>query len=107
MTVFVRWSDGSIYYRDYVAGSWGHWTSIGGKTAAGTAPAVCSWGGGRLDVFAQGADGLLWHKSYDTTAGWSNNWDSLGGSASSGPGATSPGMWSYGRLCPRHQQHPL
>ena len=91
MTVFVRGTDGAIYYRDYVAGSWGHWTSIGGKTAAGTAPAVCSWGGGRLDVFAQGTDGSLYHKSYTSTAGWANNWDSLGGKLTSSPAATAPG----------------
>ncbi len=88
-TVFVRGDDGAIYYRDGSGTSFGHWTSIGGSTAAGPAPAVCSWGGGRLDVFVTGADGLLWHKSYTSTAGWADHWDSLGGTLTSGPAATA------------------
>ena len=90
VTVFVRGTDGAIYYRDGSGTSFGHWTSIGGQTAAGKAPAVCSWNSdGRLDVFVTGADGLLWHKSYTNTAGWADHWDSLGGTLTSGPAATA------------------
>ena len=56
LTVFARGSDGAVWYRDYVGGSWGKWVSIGGQIPAGTGPAVCSWGSGRLDVFARGAE---------------------------------------------------
>ena len=88
MTVFVRGNDNGIWYRDYVGGSWGNWVSIGGQTPAGTGPAVCSWGGGRLDVFVQGINGGMYHKSYTTTSGWSG-WEYLGGVLTSSPAATS------------------
>ena len=92
MTVFVRGNDSAVWYRDYVRGSWGKWTwgkwtSIGGQIAAGTGPAACSWGAGRLDVFVQGTDGAMWHKSYNGTS-WSG-WESLGGKLTSSPAATS------------------
>ncbi len=89
ITVFARGTDGGIWYRDYVGSSWGPWTSIGGAVAAGTGPAACSWGGGRLDVFVQCTNGALYHKSYTGTSGWSG-WQSLGGSPTSSPAATSP-----------------
>jgi hypothetical protein len=90
VTVFVRGDDGAIYYRDGKGIAFGPWTSIGGKTAANKAPAVCSWNSdGRIDVFVAGADGLLWHKSYTNTAGWADHWDSLGGKLTSGPAATA------------------
>jgi len=92
MTVFVRGNDSAVWYRDYVRGSWGRWawgkwTSIGGQLPAGTGPAACSWGSGRLDVFVQGTDSALWHKSYNGTS-WSG-WESLGGNLTSSPAATS------------------
>ena len=64
------------------------WHSLGGQIPAGTGPAACSWGSGRLDVFVQGTDGALWHKWYTGTS-WSG-WESLGGSLTSSPAATSP-----------------
>jgi peroxiredoxin len=57
-------------------------------SAQGPAPAACSWGSGRADIFVQGTDGALWHKGYDGT--WSG-WQSLGGKLTSAPAATSPG----------------
>jgi peroxiredoxin len=56
--------------------------------AQGPAPAACSWGSGRLDVFVQGTDGALWHKG--GTGTWPS-WQSLGGKLTSSPAATSPG----------------
>ena len=88
ITVFARGSDGAVWYRDYVGGSWGNWVSIGGQIPVGTGPAVSSWGAGRLDVFARGTDGAVWHKSYDTATSWSS-WQSLGGILTSSPAATS------------------
>ncbi|MGB9371314.1 MAG: hypothetical protein WCB79_05220 [Halobacteriota archaeon] len=92
MTVFVRGNDSAVWYRDYVRGfwgtwTWGKWTSIGGQIPAGTGPAACSWGTSRLDVFVQGTDAALWHKSYNGTS-WSG-WESLGGNLTSSPAATS------------------
>ncbi|MGZ4862225.1 MAG: hypothetical protein ACXV2E_05530 [Halobacteriota archaeon] len=63
------------------------WSKIGGQIPAGTGPAACSWGSGRLDLFVQGTDGALWHKAY-TGAKWSG-WQSLGGKLTSSPAAAS------------------
>jgi hypothetical protein len=64
------------------------WTSLGGQIPAGTSPAACSWGAGRLDLFVQGMNGALYHKSY-TGSTWSG-WQNLGGKLTSSPAATSP-----------------
>ena len=45
-----------------------------------------SWGSNRVDVFARGQDGALWHKW--RAPGWSR-WESLGGALTSGPAAAS------------------
>lgn len=66
------------------------WESLGGELTSG--PDVCSWAGGRLDVFARGPDNTLWHKWFDN--GWSE-WESLGGILTSDPTAVS---WSQGRI---------
>jgi len=64
-------------------------------TAAGTAPAISSWGVGRLDVFVQGTDNALWHKWWDN-AKWSGpNYEPLGGKLTSSPAAVS---WGVGRI---------
>ncbi len=65
------------------------WTSLGGQIPAGTSPAACSWGAGRLDLFVQGTNGALYHKWY-TGSTWSG-WENLGGVLTSSPAATSPG----------------
>jgi hypothetical protein len=65
--------------------------SLGG--AATSAPAATSWGAGRLDVFARGADNTLVHKWYSGGA-WSG-WESLGGALTSEPGLVA---WGSNRL---------
>ena len=60
--------------------------SLGGQIPAGTGPAACSWGAGRLDVFVQGTTGALYHKSY--TGSWSG-WQTLGGALTSSPAAAA------------------
>ena len=61
---------------------------LGGQLASGTGPAVCAQNANSLDLFVQGTDGALWHKSY-TGSSWSG-WQSLGGKLTSSPAATSP-----------------
>jgi hypothetical protein len=51
-----------------------------------------AWSAGRIDVFARGADGGLWHKWY--AAGWSG-WENLGGAMIGAPAVAS---WGPGRL---------
>ena len=45
--------------------SWHEWESLGGELAGD--PAASSWGADRLDVFAPGRDGQLWHRFWDGT----------------------------------------
>jgi hypothetical protein len=69
------------------------WESLQGTLAS--APEAASWGGGRLDVFARGTDGGLWHEWRD--GGLWSRWEPLGGAlpANADPGAVS---WSPGRV---------
>src|SRR5215204_963409 len=67
------------------------WFSLGGRLTS--APAVCSWGPGRLDVFARGEGNSLLHK-WLTGRDWSD-WESLGGELTSPPAAVS---WGVGRI---------
>jgi hypothetical protein len=92
LDVFVRGTNGALYERSTLnnGASWGAWSNLGGRIAAGTGPAACSWGAGRVDVFVQGTDGALWHKgSTNSGASWSN-WQSLGGKLTSSPAASPP-----------------
>lgn len=56
-------------------------------------PAVSSWGGNRLDVFALGMDNALWHKWF--TGSWSD-WESLGGQLTSGPAGSRIDVFARG-----------
>jgi hypothetical protein len=56
-----------------------------------SAPAACSWGTGRLDVFVRGIEGALWHKWYGPL-GWSE-WTNLGGFIKPG---TDPAAVAWG-----------
>ena len=55
-------------------------------------PGAASRGAGQLDVFGQGLDTAIWHRSWKN--GWSD-WLSLGGELTSGPAAVS---WGPGRV---------
>ena len=68
--------------------SWSSWHSLGGQLASGTGPAADAQNANSLDVFVQGTDNALWHKSLQGSA-WSA-WGSLGGNLTSSPAATSP-----------------
>lgn len=73
--------------------AWTPWTSQGappGGLASGVD--ATSWGTGRIDVVARGADDALWHAWRDGAWG---GWESLGGVIRSDPTVVS---WSSGRL---------
>lgn len=57
-------------------------------------PASVSWGTGRIDVFARGADNGIYQKWYDTSVGW-QPWHKLEGTLGSAPTVAS---WGSGRL---------
>jgi len=52
-----------------------------------------SWGPMRMDVFAVGTDGALWHRWWDSEI-W-NDWESLGGGLTQTPSVVA---WAPGRL---------
>jgi len=56
-------------------------------------PAAVSWGPNRIDCFARGMNGHMWHKWWNGTA-WSG-WEDLGGILTAGPAAAS---WAANRL---------
>ena len=66
--------------------------SLGGYLTS--SPAAVSWGNGRIDGFARGTDGALWHQGYHGT--W-DGWKSLGGYLAPGTGP-AVSSWGAGRL---------
>jgi Repeat of unknown function (DUF346) len=81
------------YTRD--AGVWSTPESLGPDVVG--PPAVCSWGGGRIDVFVIGTDGRLWHK-WRVGGVWGpsqDGYESLGGACSGQPSAVA---WAANRL---------
>ena len=71
---------------------WSGWESRGGVLTS--PPHAVSWGPGRLDIFARGADSAIWHKAWDAGGEWSD-WESRGGGFSQRLSAVA---WSIGRL---------
>jgi hypothetical protein len=69
--VFVRSQSNELLYSNL-----GMWSSLGGQIKG--VPAVVSWGGSRIDVFACGMDDAVWHIYSDDANSWSS-WESLGG----------------------------
>jgi hypothetical protein len=70
---------------------WGH-DNLGGTITSD--PDISSWGPGRLDVFARGAENALWHKYWVDGPGW-QPWEYMGGSLASGPSAVA---WGFNRI---------
>jgi len=89
--VFVRGTDGALWTMSTTNGgtSWSNWSKIGGQLLAGTGPAAYAWGDARIGVFVTGTNKALYHISYDASGPWSG-WQSLGGTLTSSPAATSP-----------------
>ena len=80
-----------IYHRGRYGGIWRNWEPVGTPPVGTTGdPAIASWTYGRLDVFARGGDGAVWHawRSGDDQP-WS--WQNLGGSMAGSPAAASWG----------------
>jgi len=75
LDVFGIGMDNQLYHlasQDYVwqAG----WEGLGSLNGAAglwnSPPAIACWGPGRIDIFAQGADHSMYHKSWDDQHGW-------------------------------------
>jgi hypothetical protein len=94
-------NDGAIWTRQNLGGAWQGWWSLGKPAigiAAGSSPAITTWGPGRLDLFVRGADEQMYTRTCNgnstatcsTAAAWSA-WTLIGpGSVFWGsPAATS------------------
>ena len=79
-----------MQHRYWNGSSWSTWEDQGGSLAS--APTVASWGKRRLDIFARGPDGQLWHKWFDD--GW-KQWENLG-QPMIGPITEAPAAVSWG-----------
>jgi subtilisin family serine protease len=83
---FVVGNDGGLWESTLSSAPATPWIPLGGVLTSD--PDASSWGTGRVDVFARGADFALWHR-------WSNDgqtwgpWEPLGGLLLSGPTAVS------------------
>jgi hypothetical protein len=94
LEVFVRSPAGVLWHIDQnvpprlLPGTWSNWQPLSGESITGD-PAVALNSDGRLEVFARGADGGLWH-NWQTAppvsyiANWSG-WEPLGGQITSDP----------------------
>ena len=85
--VFVRGTDGGLYYKHWDGTVWSGWASLGGQIYAGTSPAATNWGPTRIDWFVMGTDQQLWHSWQ--SSGKTSGYESLGRTLTSSPGATS------------------
>lgn len=81
--VYVRGADNKLWGRSFAAstGAWSAWASFGAPCAGSTCvikggPDAASPAAGRVDVFAQGADGAVWQRTNQSGV-WSD-WSSLG-----------------------------
>jgi hypothetical protein len=100
--VFVRGTNGAVYLDECwtPSNSWSGWYNEGGSVAAGTGPAVCTYGSiydgtSRLDIFVQGTNGALYQLTWIMGSGWSG-WASLGGQLSASPSAAT--FTFYGQI---------
>jgi hypothetical protein len=73
LDVFVRGSDGGLWQKSQVAGSWGKWVSLKGQLYAGTRVNVCSRDGVTIEALVLGADKQTYRKKFNGTA-WSADW---------------------------------
>ena len=82
--VVVRGADDQVWLRS--ADPSRSYAPIGGRILFG--PAVASWGGNRLDVFAIGTDQRLYHNAGSTDGPW-GGWQDLGGTLTTSPAVVS------------------
>ena len=104
LDVFVIGTDGALYHKAWNGTAWQ--PSLTGYDNLGKpdndvnlkfSPAVSSWGHDRLDIFATGTDGALYHKWWDTWfwGPWEFGYEFMGGGISHDPAAVS---WDHDRL---------
>ncbi|WP_157610351.1 polysaccharide deacetylase family protein [Spirillospora albida] len=98
--VFGRGTDGQLWQRVRVSGTWQAWTKVGGLVLS-SAPAAAGRPDGRIDVFARDAADRLQTRTYTPGTGW-GAWTSLGGTLNSAPAVIMTGPDSL-RVVATHQ----
>lgn len=92
VSVFVRGSDGSVWFRNTTDGAtWSPWNWLGGQLPASKAPAACSWvSGGKVEtmVFVTGTNNHCFYRTLVNNKPTSS-WIDLGGILTSAPAATA------------------
>lgn len=101
LQVFAKGTDGALWWVVQVPGGtgadsgWSNWHSLGGSWPAGFAVAMNN--DGRLEAFAHGTTGYLYHIWELTANGsWQSGWSSLGGNWPGDPTVgvnTNTGSW--------------
>ncbi|MDQ6700898.1 MAG: hypothetical protein M3Z36_12030, partial [Acidobacteriota bacterium] len=65
LDVFAIFRDGALWHKWWDGQIWNEWESLGGSSSTGGtfigSPSAVSWSKDRLDVFAVGGDGLVYH----------------------------------------------
>jgi hypothetical protein len=75
-----------MVHRTFDKGTWSNWETLDAAGSQENKVDVSSWGGGRLDVFAQGYENAFWHRSFEGK--WSD-WEQLDGKIAGDPAAVS------------------
>jgi hypothetical protein len=84
--LLVTGTDSQLYWREAPDGlTWGSYKALGGTLTS--EPRSISWATGRIDVFARGTDGQMYHRWY-VAPNWFG-WEALGGGLSSAPTVAS------------------
>lgn len=72
LDVFAIFHDGMLWHRWWDGMIWNDWESLGGRNATGgtftAAPTAVTWAKNRMDVFATGDDGVVYHFWWDQGA---------------------------------------
>jgi len=98
--VWHKWYDNSQWSGDLGGTNWESWEEQSLGDLAASAPALSSWGPGRLDVYVDGMDASLLHKWYDNGQ-WSSGpdtgevWESLSNPPVSSLGSSGPASVSW------------
>lgn len=95
--VFARDESGALRQQSMVDGSWTHqWDRLDGPVGDGILgqPAAFAGAGGRIDLFARGADNAAYHRAFHN--GQWGDWESLGGTLTDSLSVafTGPDAWS-------------
>lgn len=97
LELFAAGADGALWHiwQTTPSGGWSSWTSHGkppGTALVSYTPAVAAGADGRLELFACGQDGQLWHIWQTTPSGGWSSWTSRGRPPKTDPNV-EPGVW--------------